>query len=31
LDNALAMEEFAEPQCFMTSAFREAVREMRPG
>jgi 2-(1,2-epoxy-1,2-dihydrophenyl)acetyl-CoA isomerase len=27
-ENALAMEEFAEPQCFTTSAFQETVREM---
>jgi 2-(1,2-epoxy-1,2-dihydrophenyl)acetyl-CoA isomerase len=33
-DTALAMEEFAEPQCFTTDAFQGAVREMlsaRPG
>ena len=27
-DTTLAMEEFAEPQCFTTDAFDEAVREM---
>jgi 2-(1,2-epoxy-1,2-dihydrophenyl)acetyl-CoA isomerase len=27
-DNTLAMEEFAEPQCFTTSAFQETVRSM---
>lgn len=27
-ENALAMEEFAEPQCFTTSAFQDAVREL---
>jgi 2-(1,2-epoxy-1,2-dihydrophenyl)acetyl-CoA isomerase len=27
-ENALAMEEFAEPQCFTTSAFQETVGEM---
>ena len=27
-EHALALEEFAEPQCFTTSAFQETVREM---
>ena len=27
-DHALAMEEFAEPQCFTTQAFQDAVRSM---
>jgi 2-(1,2-epoxy-1,2-dihydrophenyl)acetyl-CoA isomerase len=27
-ESALAMEEFAEPQCFTTGAFQETVREM---
>ena len=27
-DATLAMEEFAEPQCFTTSAFQQAVRGM---
>jgi 2-(1,2-epoxy-1,2-dihydrophenyl)acetyl-CoA isomerase len=27
-ENALAMEEFAEPQCFTTDAFQRTVREM---
>jgi 2-(1,2-epoxy-1,2-dihydrophenyl)acetyl-CoA isomerase len=27
-ENALAMEEFAEPQCFTTAAFQDTVREM---
>ncbi len=27
-DSTLAMEEFAEPQCFTTDAFQDAVREM---
>jgi 2-(1,2-epoxy-1,2-dihydrophenyl)acetyl-CoA isomerase len=27
-DSTLAMEEFAEPQCFTTSAFQEAVRSL---
>jgi len=27
-ESTLAMEEFAEPQCFTTSAFQQAVREM---
>ena len=27
-DSTLAMEEFAEPQCFTTDAFQEAVRGM---
>jgi 2-(1,2-epoxy-1,2-dihydrophenyl)acetyl-CoA isomerase len=27
-EGTLAMEEFAEPQCFTTSAFQKAVREM---
>jgi 2-(1,2-epoxy-1,2-dihydrophenyl)acetyl-CoA isomerase len=27
-DSALAMEEFAEPQCFTTGAFQQTVREM---
>jgi len=27
-ENALAMEEFAEPQCFTTHAFQDAVRAM---
>jgi 2-(1,2-epoxy-1,2-dihydrophenyl)acetyl-CoA isomerase len=27
-EHALAMEEFAEPQCFTTSAFQESVRQM---
>jgi 2-(1,2-epoxy-1,2-dihydrophenyl)acetyl-CoA isomerase len=28
-ESTLAMEEFAEPQCFTTSAFQDAVRELR--
>jgi len=27
-DQAIAMEEFAEPQCFTTAAHREAVAEL---
>ncbi|HEY8764365.1 MAG TPA: enoyl-CoA hydratase/isomerase family protein [Solirubrobacteraceae bacterium] len=27
-EHALAMEEFAEPQCFTTSAFQESVRQL---
>jgi 2-(1,2-epoxy-1,2-dihydrophenyl)acetyl-CoA isomerase len=27
-DHALAMEEFAEPQCFTTDAFQDSVRQM---
>jgi 2-(1,2-epoxy-1,2-dihydrophenyl)acetyl-CoA isomerase len=27
-DHALAIEEFAEPQCFTTSDFQEAVSEL---
>lgn len=30
-DGALAMEEFAEPSCFTTAPFREAVLSMRGG
>jgi 2-(1,2-epoxy-1,2-dihydrophenyl)acetyl-CoA isomerase len=27
-ENALAMEEFAEPQCFTTGAFQDTVHEL---
>jgi 2-(1,2-epoxy-1,2-dihydrophenyl)acetyl-CoA isomerase len=27
-EQAMAMEEFAEPMCFTTSAHKDAVREM---
>jgi 2-(1,2-epoxy-1,2-dihydrophenyl)acetyl-CoA isomerase len=27
-DSTLAMEEFAEPQCFTTRAFQDTVKEM---
>ncbi len=30
-DNVLAMEEFAEPQCFTTGAFQDAVAELLGG
>jgi 2-(1,2-epoxy-1,2-dihydrophenyl)acetyl-CoA isomerase len=30
-ESTLAMEEFAEPQCFTTSAFQEAVRRLLAG
>jgi 2-(1,2-epoxy-1,2-dihydrophenyl)acetyl-CoA isomerase len=30
-DHALAMEEFAEPSCFTTAAFADAVREVSQG
>jgi 2-(1,2-epoxy-1,2-dihydrophenyl)acetyl-CoA isomerase len=30
-DSTLAMEEFAEPQCFTTGSFQEAVRQMLDG
>ena len=29
-ESTLAMEEFAEPQCFTTGAFQAAVRGMLP-
>jgi 2-(1,2-epoxy-1,2-dihydrophenyl)acetyl-CoA isomerase len=30
-ESALAMEEFAEPQCFTTGAFQDAVRALLAG